>query len=161
MQLNKIGVWLWKHFPFSSNLRNMGVWLLSPKFMVGVVAYVTDDEGRVLLVRHTYKGKSPWGLPGGGLHPDESLEDCVRREVREEAGIEVRVERLLAAEAHYDQRLVDLMFACKPQPSQSLDTFRPSPEISEARFFPLDQLPEGTAPAQRRRIRIALKRSGR
>jgi 8-oxo-dGTP diphosphatase len=155
--LSRLTVWLWKHIPMPVGARNVAVWALSPKFMVGVVGLVRDAEGRVLLVRHTYRGRSPWGLPGGGLQPDESLEECLRREIKEEAGLDVRVDRLLTAQAHYARRLVDMIFACYPKPGESLNSFKPSPEVSEARFFPPDDLPEGTSPGQRRLIRLALE----
>jgi 8-oxo-dGTP pyrophosphatase MutT (NUDIX family) len=50
-------------------------------------ALIRDEEGRVLLVRHV---DGPWQLPGGAIDPDESPEDAVRRECREEASIEIR-----------------------------------------------------------------------
>jgi 8-oxo-dGTP diphosphatase len=157
--LSRLTVWLWKHFPMPVGARNVTVWALSPKFMVGVVGLVRDEKGRVLLVHHTYRGRSPWGLPGGGLQPDESLEECLRREIREEAGLDVRVDRLLMAQAHYARRLVDMIFMCYPKPGETLDNFKPSPEVTEARFFPPDDLPEGTAPGQRRLIRLALEKA--
>ena len=57
----------------------------------GVGAVVLDDD-RVLLVQ---RGREPqkglWSIPGGALKLGETLEEGVRREVREEAGIEVSV----------------------------------------------------------------------
>ena len=57
-----------------------------------------DDEGRVLLGR---RGIEPflglWDTPGGFVEVGESLEECVRRELREEAGVEVEVGRLIAS----------------------------------------------------------------
>jgi hypothetical protein len=44
------------------------------RFLVGVLAVVTDDRGRILLFRHTYRPFAPWGLPSGVLKADESLE---------------------------------------------------------------------------------------
>jgi ADP-ribose pyrophosphatase YjhB (NUDIX family) len=53
------------------------------------------EAGHVLLVRQKVSATREWSLPGGSLEFGESLEECVVREVREEAGIEVAVERLL------------------------------------------------------------------
>lgn len=60
--------------------------------LVGVAAAIFDDAGRVLLVQ---RGRPPragsWGLPGGLLEVGESLAAGVRREVREECGVEIAV----------------------------------------------------------------------
>ena len=55
----------------------------------GAGIWVTDDEGRVLLVRH--EGESAWSDPGGKQEPGESLEAAARRETREEAGVEAAI----------------------------------------------------------------------
>jgi 8-oxo-dGTP diphosphatase len=150
---------LWGRLPLTSRQRSAIIWLLSPKFTVGVIGLVRDEQGHVLLLRHTYRPPKPWGPPGGGLRPGESLEDCLKREILEEAGIEVEVDALLSAAAHYDRKLVDMIFACHPHPGQSLATFKPSSEIAEARFFPPDQFPEGMARGQRRLVLTALKQA--
>ena len=58
-------------------------------------AILRSDE--ILLIRHQEHmgGRTYWLLPGGGREEGESEIECVRREVREETGLEVRVERLL------------------------------------------------------------------
>jgi 8-oxo-dGTP diphosphatase len=145
--------------PLKGWMRTKIIWLLSPKYVVGVSGLVRDDQGRVLLLRHTYRGRWPWGLPGGGLKPGESLEECLEREVLEEAGLQVEAEHLLSAAAHYDRLLVDMIFSCRLLPGQNLDNFAPNPEIAEARFFPLDTLPEEISWGQRRLIRIALSQA--
>jgi ADP-ribose pyrophosphatase YjhB (NUDIX family) len=53
-------------------------------------AWVEDDDGRVLFIRHP-NSPDTWGLPGGGYEPGETLVETARREVREETGVEVRV----------------------------------------------------------------------
>lgn len=57
-----------------------------------VVAVVTDDEGRVLLIHKT--DNNLWALPGGGHEIGESIADTVVREVKEETGYDVAVERV-------------------------------------------------------------------
>ena len=57
---------------------------------VGVGVYIRKD-GRVLLgQRKSEHGKGEWCTPGGKLEINETLEDCATREVREEAGLEIR-----------------------------------------------------------------------
>jgi RimJ/RimL family protein N-acetyltransferase/ADP-ribose pyrophosphatase YjhB (NUDIX family) len=53
-----------------------------------------NPDGRVLLCELTYKGE--WDLPGGVVDPTESPSECLVREVREELGLEVRPQGLLA-----------------------------------------------------------------
>ena len=52
-----------------------------------------------------------WEFPGGKRHPDESFEECLARELREELGIEVDLGPLLAAMTHaYPEKKVHLRF---------------------------------------------------
>lgn len=50
---------------------------------------VTDDDGRLLVIRRTDNGN--WALPGGGIDVGESLADAAVREVEEETGIRCQV----------------------------------------------------------------------
>jgi len=57
--------------------------------MPSVCGCVFDDEGRLLMAEHGDVGL--WAAPGGAVDPDERPEDAVRRELREELDIDVRV----------------------------------------------------------------------
>ena len=57
-----------------------------------VVAIVLDESGRVLLIHKT--DNDLWALPGGGHEAGESIADTVVREVKEETGYDVEVDRL-------------------------------------------------------------------
>lgn len=59
----------------------------------GVAAVVFDGSGRVLLGRRADNGL--WGLPSGKVEPTESVTEAARREVEEETGLRVEVERLV------------------------------------------------------------------
>jgi 8-oxo-dGTP diphosphatase len=58
------------------------------------VAVVFDDARRILLARTTY-GERAVGPPGGRIEPGESPATAARREMKEETGFDVRVERLV------------------------------------------------------------------
>lgn len=66
---------------------------LANSLVVGGSAIVVDDQGRFLLERRRDNGK--WGIPGGGMQIGEWFEDCVVREIREETGLDVRVDRIV------------------------------------------------------------------
>jgi len=60
--------------------------------IVGVGGIVVDPAGRVLLVKRRNEPLAGrWSLPGGIVELGEALDAAVRREVREETGLEVRV----------------------------------------------------------------------
>lgn len=69
-----------------------------------VVVTVVWSAGRLLLIEESKPDfREQWNLPGGRLEPGESLQDAARREVLEEAGIEVELTGLLAV----DQRVME------------------------------------------------------
>jgi 8-oxo-dGTP diphosphatase len=69
--------------------------------IAGVGAVVLDRNQRVLLVR---RGQEPllgeWSIPGGALELGERLEEGLRREVREETGLDVAPEEIVAVFDH-------------------------------------------------------------
>lgn len=62
----------------------------------GAGARVTDDDGRVLLIRHP-ETPDQWSLPGGGHEPGESFVETAQREVWEETGVDCDVTGVWAA----------------------------------------------------------------
>ena len=59
---------------------------------------ILSHEGRVLLVQHTY-GRRRWEIPGGGLRRGEEPIDGIRRDLREELGVELPEPTLIAIAA--------------------------------------------------------------
>ena len=98
-------------------------------------ALILDGESRLLLCRRNKDGK--WNLPGGHVEAKEAPWDTVVREVREELGFEVRVERLLGVYSVPSQDDLVLTFICSPGSGD----VRPSDEIDEVEWFEAGRLP--------------------
>ena len=99
--------------PIAPPVRNL------PKVELGAGGYVIDPEGRVLLIDQERPGVRHWGSIGGGLERGESIEECAVREILEESGLRVRVERLLAVHEMYKGSqlfAVGFMFLTRPDP---------------------------------------------
>lgn len=65
-------------------------------------AVIEDDRGRVLVARHGPGGRlaGRWEFPGGKLEPGEEAPEALRREIREELGLEIRVGEFLLSFPH-------------------------------------------------------------
>jgi len=59
------------------------------------VAAIIVQDGQILLARHQKKGKRYWVWPGGGVDYGETVEEALVRELREEAGLKIRVRDLV------------------------------------------------------------------
>ena len=119
--------------------RRWAVRTIAPKYTVGAMAIVERDDGAVLLVRHSYRRK--WGVPGGLVKRGEHPEVGLRREVREEVGIDVDVLGEPAVVVDPDPQRVDLVFRARARDAEA-EPRSVSPEILEVRWFAPDELPE-------------------
>ena len=69
-----------------------------PVILNATNAIIVNDEGEVLFMqRGDFTHDVLWGLPGGMMEIDESAEEAVVREAREETGLEIKVEEFLGA----------------------------------------------------------------
>jgi 8-oxo-dGTP pyrophosphatase MutT (NUDIX family) len=113
---------------------------------VGVLALIERD-GALLLERRSDCGR--WGLIGGGMDVEESLEDALRREVREETGLVVASHELYGVLSdpsrivrYPDGNVVRLLAFVYRTKVEGFETFRRSDESEELRFFGPEELPE-------------------
>ncbi len=90
--------------------------------VAAVGALITDDEGRLLLVRRARNpGKGKWGLPGGFVDRDETIEAALRREVMEETRLVVTACTLMITRpnryvyAGVASPVIDLFYECSVQ----------------------------------------------
>ncbi len=111
----------------------------TPNYTVGAICLVEDDDGRLLLVRQAYRGA--WGAPGGLLKRGEGALTGMRREVREEVGIDVEVKGEPTVVVAPEPQRVDIVFRATPVDG-AVEPHPRSPEILEAAWFAPDALPE-------------------
>ena len=127
------------------------VFLITRPMTLGVRGIVISSDRSVMLVRHGYV--SGWHFPGGGVEVGETCEDALRRELEEEAWVVLKGK----------PELHGLFFNGKPSRRDHVAVYvirnfevmgvrPPDWEIEEARFFPLDGLPQSATPGTRARL---------
>jgi ADP-ribose pyrophosphatase YjhB (NUDIX family) len=125
-------------------------WRLRRGMTLGVRGVVLRD-GEVLLVRHGYT--PGWHLPGGGVEPGETFEEALAKELMEEGN--VRVTGAPALHALFQNKNAssrDHVAVYVVRAFDYLGPLAPTFEIQEAKFFPLDALPEETTQSTRKRL---------
>lgn len=99
-------------------------------------------EGKVLLIK---RGREPfqgqWAIPGGRIDDDETAEQCLRREMKEETGLDVEPIRLtgIYSDPGRDPRKV---IAAAYLVRRVGGELRAGDDAAEAAWFPLDDLPQ-------------------
>ncbi len=123
----------------------------SPRvFRIGVFALIFNEQAQILLGHR--RDIDWWNLPGGGMEIGETVDEALCREVLEETGLKVEVERLVGVYSKPQKQEVVLTFRCHVTGG----TLQATEEISESRYFMPDALPENTLPKHRQRIEDAL-----
>ena len=112
-----------------------------------VTAAVIQQKGKVLLAKRPSKGLlgGMWEFPGGKVEPDESLKGCLRREIREELGVDIRVGRSFGIYEHaYSHFSITLhAFLCelvdgRPQPIEAAELAWVSP--MDLKHYPMGKV---------------------
>jgi ADP-ribose pyrophosphatase YjhB (NUDIX family) len=153
--LNDLLAAIWRRVPRA--LRRWSVRLSHPRFAVTAGAVVTDAHGRVLLLKHRFRPGAGWGMPGGFMEQGEQPGEALRRELREEVGLEVENLELFTTRAFKTAKQVEIVFCCRALG----DPDRLSFEIQKAAWFLPDELPLELPKDQARLIKQALNDGAR
>ena len=116
---------------------------------IGIV-FSSESPDRVLLVKR--RDIPVWVLPGGGIEKDEAPEKACEREVFEETGLEVSLERKLGTYTPKNW-LSDHthIYVCKSKKGQ----LTLGPETKDLKYYPIDALPKILPPPHREWIKRA------
>jgi ADP-ribose pyrophosphatase YjhB (NUDIX family) len=128
-----------------------------PLPLVGAIAVVFDDRGRVLMVRRA--DNHQWALVTGVIEPGEEPAVGALREIEEETGVVARVERLLGVSARELATLpngdqvwwTSIMFHCRYVSGEARVN---DDESIDVRWFELADLPD-LLPQQARALALA------
>jgi 8-oxo-dGTP pyrophosphatase MutT (NUDIX family) len=127
-------------------------WRVSRGLTLGAQGMVIDKEGRVLLIKHTYR--PGWHFPGGGVERNEPASLALARELHEEAGVAISGKpELFGLYANFRDFPSDhiALFVVREwtQPVAPV----PNMEIAAHAFFTVGTLPPDINPPTQRRIR--------
>jgi mutator protein MutT len=134
---------MWRVLP--ARLRRWSMRATQTRFTVTAGALIFNDAGEVLLLKHRFRPGSGWGIPGGFLESGEQPEEAVRRELREEVGLEVTEVEIFTSRSFKKPRQVEILFRCRANTEVQPRTI----EVERAGWFSVQSLPDGLPRDQR------------
>ena len=111
--------------------------IVRPRFRAAVAALIFDEQGRILLFKHTYR-KFQWGIPAGGLEHREQPANAMLREFFEETGVRIKIEKPLTAVSAKEDHHITIVYLCEIVSGE----FKASYEVSEMKYFDVNDLPQ-------------------
>ena len=98
---------------------------------------------QVLLIKQ-FAHKDSWGIPKGHIHDGETLQQCALREVREEAGVDVKLgDPLMEVSTVWNnERKRVVSFLAQQVDASEPNCNDPDCEVAEVRWFSIDSLPK-------------------
>jgi mutator protein MutT len=121
-----------------------------PVIMVGAGVIILDEHNRILLTQRADNGA--WSIPGGSMEPGETLEEVARRETEEEVGLRVGEMDFFGVfsgpDLYYEYPNGDQVYNVTVvyTSRQISGRLKIDEESIQAKYFPLDELPEISPP---------------
>ena len=127
------------------------IWRLRRGMTLGAQGVVVDGEGRILLVRHSYR--PGWFFPGGGVEWGETLETALARELEEEVGVTLtQAPELHGLFANFTNFPGDHIAVYLVRDWERRENYRKRGEIAEAKMFAPERVPGLTDSGTRARL---------
>ena len=112
---------------------------------VSVMAWIENQFGDVLLLKQT-RGNKLWTLPGGKVRQRESLKEALRREVKEETGLQIQFIALAGLFDRPQKAVITFLYIARIKGRS--DIVQPKrPEIDTAKFS--SSIPRDATPSLR------------
>jgi ADP-ribose pyrophosphatase YjhB (NUDIX family) len=141
---------IWRRLP--AFVRRRAARIGQTRFTVTVAAMLFDGNGSILLLEHVFRADRGWGVPGGFVGKGEQPEEALRRELREEASIEIADVRFLFTRNLRQLKQVEIYYRARPIGNPTPSSF----EIKQAKWFPLTDLPPDLSKDQTKLIERAV-----
>lgn len=145
-----IGASIVRYFP------GFGRWMFvvyrrfAARFTIGAMVIITNDARQVLMVKHRFHPTYPWGLPGGVVEHNEEPQITVRREVKEELGLDVRITGLLQIDlSDVYRHHMQVLFRGELETPVDLTSLQLSIELEAVQWYAVAALPATMHPLQR------------
>ena len=122
----------------------------APIMAVAAMGILYNEEKGLLLEKRTDTGE--WCTPGGAIELGESLEDALKREIKEETNLDIANPKLFDIKAN-----VHMVYPNKDEVyytdvvyeiNEFFGDLKPDKESTELKFFDLDNLPKNIMPTQ-------------
>jgi 8-oxo-dGTP diphosphatase len=127
---------LWKSLNLPKDVQLFFMHFFQNQFLVGVTGVIFNKKNEVLLFKHTYR-QHAWSLPGGYLKSGEHPAEALEREIKEESGLVVSVDKSLKTRTERAGSRLDMCYTGVFIGGE----FTPSHEVSEYGFFSRDTMP--------------------
>ncbi len=111
-----------------------------------VINGIVENDGKILLIRRGIEpGYGKWALPGGYLDWDETLQEGVIREVKEETGLQTSIKTFLSFfdSIQRNSQNIAAVFVLHVIGSKEIEIQKE--EVLESGWFGLNELPDGVA----------------
>ena len=121
-------------------------------FKKGAFGIILNKDKEILLCHR--RDIDFWNLPGGGCGKKESFKNCVLREIKEETGLETKIEKLSGIYIKLKKKEIVFVFICKIIGGKKIITN----EADKIEYFDIEKLPLNTIRKHIKRINGLIKK---